>query len=140
MRKRLISVILTVVLLCSMGMGTHAMNANTQSDTEIQPLLNYTSVTSALLTITDGRAICYADVIGYEGVTTKITIEMTLQKKTLWWWDDVQSWKLTNYDYIASDEESVNVSSGTYRVKAVFTIYSGTASETVTDYSPEKSC
>ena len=140
MRKRLISVILTVVLLCTMGMGTHAMGTEIQSDTGIQPRYSYTDSTLVTLGIDNGTADCFAYIEGYKNITTKVSIEMTLQKKTLWWWNEVKTWSYSVYDYQTSIEEFISVDGGTYRVKATFTAYNGSANETVTDYSPEKSC
>lgn len=140
MRKKLISVILTAVLLCSMGMGTHALNAETQNDSGIQLLNVYTDYVTTTLGINNGVADCVAYIEGYEGVTTKVSIEMTLQKKNFLWWSNVKTWSYSVYDYQTSIEEFISVDSGTYRVKATFTAYSGSASETTTGYSPEKSC
>lgn len=141
MRKRIISVILTVVMLCSMGMGTQLFSVNAQviEDAGVQPLYDYTSSTSVLLSISDGTAICSATLDGYAGITTKVSIDMTLQKKTLWWWSEVQTWHTTYYENYAICTESTTVGSGTYRVKAEFIAYSGTASESITSYSQEYS-
>lgn len=141
MRKRMISVILTVVMLCSMGMGTQLFSVHAQviEDAGIQPLYSYTAITTVALNIDNGVAICSANLEGYEGITTKVSVDMTLQKKTLWWWSEVQTWHTTCYDCFVICEESTTVGSGTYRVKAEFIAYSGTASESITSYSQEYS-
>ena len=86
----------------------------------------------------DGKTTCLADVQGYNGITTKVHIEMTLQKFTFLWWSEVQTWEGTFNDYLGTLSRTTYVDdSDTYRVKAVFTVYSGSNSEEITSYSQE---
>ena len=65
---------------------------------------------------------------------------MTLQKKVLWWWDDVTSWSATYSSETASMSETHNVGNGTYRVKTEFTITANDGNtESITSYSEEVS-
>lgn len=114
------------------------LNAMAAGQTSVQPRWSYTNVTFVGLSIpTSGQAVCTADAEGYPGITTKIYIKMTLQKYTFLWWSTVETWEGTfNGDYGALSE-IIQVGSGTYRVKADYTVYSGSASEDITMYSQE---
>ena len=63
---------------------------------------------------------------------------LTLQKKVLWWWDDVAEWSDIAPNRTLSMSESTTVGSGTYRAKLVAVVCSGTESETIEGYSSEK--
>ena len=82
----------------------------------------------------------YAKGIGYSGETTKIVMEQTLQKKTSsGGWSEVASWSETDTGYIGSATNTKSsLSSGTYRLKTVFTVYAGSDYEVLTKYSTEK--
>ena len=90
------------------------------------------------LSITNGTASCSATLTGINGTTTKVVIKMTLQKKTLLWWSEAESWTATYNTYYGTLSKTATVKSGTYRVKAVYTVYSGSNSESITDYSDQK--
>ena len=137
--KRIISFVLTVALLCSLGMGANLFSVAAQANEGVQPRYSYTSYTSVSLNVTNGVATCSAYLEGYGGITTKVSVDMTLQKKTLLWWSEVQTWHTTCYDEYVLSTQSISVGSGKYRVKAEFIAYSGSASETITTYSQEKS-
>ena len=128
--KKIISVILAVSVLCCFMVSVNA--------SQIQPRYSYTTTYTTGIHITDsGKATCTANVTGITS-TTKIEITMSLQKKVLFWWDDIETWTLTEYDLCAAIGGTVeNVSSGTYRTKAVYTVYCGSDSETITGYSQE---
>ena len=61
-------------------------------DNQVQPRYTYTSGISATLTNSNGKAMCAGNVDGYSGETTKIVLTVTLQKKTLFWWSEVEEW------------------------------------------------
>ena len=84
-----------------------------------------------------GTATCSADAEGYYGTTTKVHIKMTLQKYTILWWSKVETWEGTFNQAYGALCETAQVGSGTYRVKAEFTVYSGSNSEEITSYSQE---
>ena len=132
MKKSIFSFLLMAVMMLSMASGTSALS----SEPDVMPCYNYTSTYSVDLTYTGSNLSGTASITGYPGVTTQINMVMTLQKKGLLRWNDESS----NYDYtIFSDTASLGnlytVGSGTYRLKVVFTVYSGSASETITAYS-----
>ncbi len=145
MKKRIIS---SLVILClvitTASLGSAASLDNTErayTDIEqldvnvIQPKSMYISTTYTALSIDNNIAECYAQINGYSGITTKIEIKMTLQKRFLLiWWNQV-TWTKTIYSYKGSLLEDTSVGSGTFRVKADYTAYSGSSSETITAYS-----
>ena len=89
------------------------------------------------LTISNRKATCYSAGMGYDGETTKIIMDQTFQKKTSSGsWSKVAAWSST----VRGSEAEVrkyksNLSAGTYRLKTVFTVYSGNKSEVITKYS-----
>lgn len=106
----------------------------------IAPSTLYTDYATSTLTISGTKAICVSKAIGYSGETTKIVMEQTLQKKTSsGGWSEVASWSETDTGYIGSATNTKSsLSSGTYRLKTVFTVYAGSDYEVLTKYSTEK--
>ena len=86
---------------------------------------------------TSGTAYCVTDVQG-NSLATKVHIKMTLQKYTVLWWSKVESWEATFNDVFGYISETAQVGSGRYRVKAEITVYSGSNSEEITEFSQEK--
>ena len=137
MCKKVLSIILTLALCCGIGLSAEAVAVSNLSATDsfesgntAQPYYNYTSDVNVTLTNSIGNA--------NSTTATKIKITMTLQKKTLFWWSKDTSWTTTVSDYYASLSKTASVGSGTYRVKAECVVYSGSASETITQYSSER--
>lgn len=134
-------------MLCSVNLIASGATAETtvpekltfedSDNSEIQPLYAYASNAGAGLKITNGTARCTSEIYGIAGTTTKIEITMSLQKKTALWWPDVISWSTTTTNIYPDIVETTTVSSGTYRVKTVFKVYSGSQYETITVYSQE---
>ena len=133
MKKRFLSVWLTLLMTCSMAVGTYALS----NKPEMQPFYDYTADHTVTLTISGGTATCYAGLQGYPGTTTRINANMTLQKKGLFGWSEEWDYTYGVYTHALDKTEITSVGSGTYRLKVVFTVYSGTASETITAYSSE---
>ncbi len=129
MTKRILSLILSMFLLFT---GSVAVAA----DDAVQPRYNYTSSTTVNISISSNTAHCTAQLIGYSSVD-KIKITMTLQKKTVLWWSEVDTWTTTYYNSYALMTKDCSVGSGKYRVKAEFTVYSGSNSEEITSHSLE---
>ncbi|MBQ4333397.1 MAG: hypothetical protein IJC33_06445 [Clostridia bacterium] len=134
--KRIVCLLMSLLLLCPLNLVVSA--ASTEGENAVQPRFTYTNNTSTSLTITtSGTAYCVVDVQGYSNVT-KVYIKMTLQKYTVLWWSKVESWEATFNDVTGYISETAQVGSGRYRVKVEITVYSGSDSEEITDYSPEK--
>ena len=140
MWKKIIGLMLSVVCVFSAMVNVSAQGIESAAEQYEPPIhvnMAYTKSTRADLTISYGQASATAVFYGYNGITTKVTITMTLQKKGLLglWWSDELSWTETFNYYNATMNRNTGVSGGTYRVKAVYTAYSGTNSETITEYS-----
>ena len=127
---------MSLLLLCPLNLVVSA--ATVSEENVVQPRLNYTGNTMITLSITtSGTAYCAADVQG-NNLATKVHIKMTLQKYTILWWSKVESWEGTFNEVYGTLSETAQVGSGRYRVKAEFTVYSGSDYEEITDYSQEK--
>ncbi len=134
--KALVCLFMSLLLLFPMNLFVSA--ATTEEKNQVQPRYSYTNMTYVTIKIpSSGNATCLADVQGYDGITTKIHIKMTLQKHTVLWWSKVETWETTINDFVGYLSRSTQVGSGTYRVKAEFTVYSGSNSEEITSYSQE---
>lgn len=132
MKKSVLSFVLIIVMLCSMGTGTFAL----ADEPEIMPLYNYTLEYDVGLSVSGSTLTGTANLTGYQGTTTKVNVVMTLQKKGLLWWSDASNdFDYTMHSYYAYTDNTYTVGSGTYRLKVVFTVYSGTDYETITAYS-----
>ena len=133
--RSLVCVMLSVVMLFSMNVWVGATVA-AEGEAQPQPRFSYTAFTATGLSIsTKGAATCLSSVEGYDGITTKIHIKMTLQKRGVLLWNEVKTWESTFNDMEAIFTKNTTVGSGDYRVKAVYTVYSGSASEKITSYS-----
>lgn len=109
------------------------------SANDIMPADLYTSSCSSTLKISGTTATCTSNATGYVGETTKIVMDQTLQKKTSsGLCSKVSSWSETDKGYKGSATNTISdLSKGTYRLKTVFTIYSGTNYETIEKISSE---
>ncbi len=146
MLKKCLAVVLAMILVFSCGMMANAQEDEltleprqiVMEDTFV-PLATYISKTNAELDITNGIATCYTGIEGKATSVYRVDITMTLQKKTLLWWSDVETWSSTTYDYKASMNQTASVGSGTYRVKAVCTVHYSAEEESTTIYSTNAS-
>ena len=127
MFKKILALVMCIVMLCGTGL---IANAET-TENQVQPRYSYTHGISATLANSSGKALCAGSVDGYEGTTTKIVMTMTLQKKTLLWWSDVQVWSKTTYTYYNDATYTISVDSGTHRVKVEAKVYAGSNYENV---------
>ncbi len=140
MVKKIFSMLLCLVFfLLTMTFGVSAkMVQEEEEEIQVQPRYSYTVSTGTSLYMSNGSLICHGEVEGYYGVATKVTITLRLQKKVLFWWSDEQEWTETYNQYYGSSTKSkANPKGGTYRTEAVYTVYSGSSSETITGYSSE---
>lgn len=134
--KAVVCLFMSLLLLFPMNLLASA--ATVEEENQVQPRWSYTDMTYVALRITSsGTATCLADVEGYDGTTTKIHIKMTLQKYTVLWWSKVETWETTINDFCGFLSKNTQVGSGTYRVKAEFTVYSGSKSEEITSHSQQ---
>lgn len=140
MIRRVISVLLagiisTICLICVPVSAAYI-------PPDVSPQYSYTQSCSSELSFLGTTATCKSNATGYLNETTKIVFNQTLQKQnSSGGWSDVSnaSWTKTVYSYKgAATNTRSSLASGTYRLKTVCTVYSGTSSETITKYSQEK--
>ena len=145
-RKKIISITMAVCLLlsCSMLMG-HAQALSHGNENQIgiggvsELDFSYILTTKTALTISNaGVATGLASLQGFSGVTTSVTITMTLQQRGGFlnlFWNDVITWTQTFNHHSGTLTRTHNVSNGTFRIRATYVARSGSSSETVTRYS-----
>ena len=129
MKKRL-CVLLTIFMAMLMFIGVTVC--------AVEARYAYTTSVTSTLTISNGTAYCKSSAKGNSTVT-KIDGIQYLEKKNGDKWEVIDSWSdsLSRNSLNMSNSKD-NISSGTYRVKAVFTVYSGSSSEVVEKISTEK--
>jgi hypothetical protein len=122
-------VVISVVCMCS-TVSAQDMSART----------SYTASCSSTLSVSGTTGTCTSDATGYYGETTKIVMVQYLQKKSASGsWSNVCSWSETDNSYRGyMVRTKYNLSTGTYRLKTVFTVYAGSNSEVLTKYSSSK--
>ena len=109
---------------------------------EISPAYEIAENPISTLSIIDSTAYCTSET---RGEVVSITVEQTLEKYSGWFWIwnnvDGASWtKTVNTNTIRLSNTKSGLSSGTYRLKSVFTLTSSSGkTETITIYSAEKS-
>ena len=87
------------------------------------------------LNISNGTASAYAKVRGNYGTVTKVSANMYLEKYNNGKWPTVRTWSDSKNSNVFELSRTTSVAKGLYRVRTVFTVYSGTKSETITRYS-----
>ena len=133
--KKIFSVFLAVIMAVSCFSGIVCAEG-------ITPRYVYTNECSSSLTISGSKATCESNASGYYGETTKIVIEQTLQKynNSTGKWTSVATWSETDIGYNGSASNTKSgLSSGSYRLKSVFSVYAGVNYEQITVYSDIRS-
>ena len=124
--KRIFTLALVAIMLFALVVSTIA------TESGIMPRLNNTaSVETAFAIDENGEAIVSSICRGYDGITTRIVVETKIEKKFLWWWNDVDgaSWTDETTQYYLNGDHSIQLTkSGTYRATFTFTVY-GTGGE-----------
>jgi hypothetical protein len=103
--------------------------------------LAYINTTNTTLGISGGQAISEGSIVGYSGITTKVTVALYLERKkaSATTWTTVSSGSKTTNGHVGAHQLKTAVTSGyQYRVRAVYTAYSGSNYETLTSYSGVK--
>ena len=144
---------LSVICLCTIILSAFCFNAgatefkeNSKISNSLIGIINedeplilraaYTRSYASALSISSGTTTSKSTFLGYSGTTTKVTIKQVLQKLSGGSWSKVTAWTKTFNSYSATYTNKQSVAKGTYRVKSVFTAYSGSSSEQITDFSP----
>lgn len=136
----MVSVLMSLLLGVSVfsAMPVYADNSLDTKEPEIVvDEYQYTSSASSTLTISGSTAYCESKLTGLSSVTS-ISGTQYLEKKVLWWRDTVAEWNAsTNGTRLSMSNSKSNISSGTYRLRTEFTVYSGSNSEPVEKISSE---
>ena len=131
--KKIVSIVVGFVLMLS----TLTISVSAESTDKNHNRYQYTNSCNSSLTISGNTASCSSDVKGYSGITTKIEITQSFEELLpSGWWYRLNSWSQTYYNYHASFTNSTSVpGSGTYHVRTVAKVYSGSNYETIAMYS-----
>lgn len=137
MVKKILPILLSLAVIFAVAVPA---SANDNNDL-VSPYYLYTSSVTCQLLINNKTATCKSIL---EGSSTVSKIDGThyLEKKDGKAWETVTgcTWSnTTNTDYLKLENTKGSLSSGTYRVRAVFTVYCGGKSETVEVTSNEVS-
>ena len=130
------------MMLSSVSIPASAETTTVVSNEGIAPAYEYASSAKSLLYISTNTAECTSNCTGTSDIVS-ISVDHTLQKFWgLWVWNDVDgaSWtKTKSGSSISLVSTKSGLTSGTYRVKSVFTLTSSSGeNETITIYSEEK--
>lgn len=139
--KKIVSLCLFAVLLSVTAVPAYASEPTEPEETiqeemteqavEISPYwANFASIKAYIDVNSSGTANFTASVSGYSSISS-LKITATIQKQTLWWWDDVKTFSKTIYSSSGTYSDSHYVGSGTYRLKVTVTA----GGETATVYS-----
>lgn len=136
MLKRIISILLSLTIIFSFGLTASAARGNNGAS----PNYLYTLNGSSILTISNNTASCYSQLTGISSKTTKVVGNQYLEKNNGRTWETVSggTWSDSADNFMLTlSNTKKSLGSGTYRVRAVFTVYSGKKCETVEKISNE---
>ncbi len=130
--KVFVSVFTIVSVFFSMAvMGYAWSNENDM----VAPMYEYADDIISSLSINSGTAELSCSASGSSKVVTKISATMYLEKYDNGKWPVAGNWSKSKDGNIFTFSKTTSVTKGVYRVRTVFTIYSGSKSETITRYS-----
>lgn len=129
-----ISFVLALCLLLSFGMNVVAL----AEEYAVTPRYNNVSNINYEFEIINDIAYISIDVIGYSGVTSRISVKATLEKKAFLglWWSDVDEWTASSTNATETFEFTKDVGNGTYRCTFEVTVEGSGGSADV--YTNEK--
>lgn len=137
MVKKIYSLVLALVLatICILPVSAEPGN-DYRVDNPDPAKYVYVNTVVTGLSISGGVASIEVTVKDPNHNTTQIKTTATLQKKSGTSWEYVASWNKTSSTHSLILAKTKSVKKGTYRVKNVTKAYSGSASETIVQYSP----
>lgn len=142
--KKIISIVWAMAISLSLFSATpiYAVNDSLDSvEKEVELLrYSYASSVSSMLTISSGTATCTSVATGNSSVV-EINATQYLEKKSGNNWTAVSGGTWTNSsngNFFTTTNTKSGLSSGTYRVKTVFTVYTSSNSEEIEKISKEK--
>lgn len=133
--KVVMAILLALSVTTSSFIGVSKVNASPIQNSSwiepISPMYLYTNHVESELSISGTTAYCNSKATGLSSVT-KIEATQYLEKKVLLWWSEVDSWnKTVNSNSLNMSNTEYNIGSGTYRLRTVFKVYSGSNSEEI---------
>ncbi len=143
MKRKLMAMFLSLMILCSFGLTVYADPSVDEPAEPIEPV-RYAYIDSFVnsLNITNRKATCISTVRDVDQQVTKIELTQTLELSLgNGWWYTIQTWSKTVYSYKASNTTTRSgLDSGTYRVRSCAKAYCGSNYETIYTYSTPVSC
>ena len=139
MKRKIIALLLTMGIVYSFNMGVFAVEKEATSITKNDTRNSNTADVRTTLAISSNTSLSKVKVVGKSG-TTKIYIEMTLQKKSGGSWGTVQTWSDTKKAKSFSLSKNKTIKKGTYRVKGFVKVYKGKHFESITTYTDPVKC
>lgn len=133
--KKLLLLVVLCLLFCPLAVSAKETDSE---GTEIVPYSESILDRGAELAISGTEATITSNVIGVSG-TTRISTALVLQKYENGTWVHYASWADTVQGTSMFMKESCQVTPGTYRVTATFTVFKG-SSETVSVTTAERTC
>lgn len=143
MKKKKITFVLLVIFLVTAVFPTAVFAKSENQEIKIvEPRLTYISDAETDLSLTGTTAIVDCWVKGNVLNATKAKVIAELQvKSSATNWIPVAIWTDTQNDFMASVYETKTINlNNTYRVKATYTVWEGSQSETITVFSDELQC
>ncbi len=134
MKKSIVSILLALVIILTVSTATFAAVVD---DNIAVPYYVYILNTGASFEVNTFSCTCSGSMTARSSAT-KVKIKMQLQKENDGVWSTVETWEETFTGTSGAMEESATISPfSNYRLKATFTAYSGSDSESATRYAYE---
>lgn len=134
MKKSVISILLALVLVFTVAITAFAAIAD---DNLVSPCYTYIGSTDTSFTVNTFSCTATGDICGM-GAVTKVNIKLQLQKENDGVWSTVETWEKTFNGVSGGLEGSATISPfSNYRLKAVYTAYTSSDSETLVAYRYE---
>lgn len=133
MKKAIIAIVLSLSVLFSAGIPVCAYGGGNIAS----PYFLYTNSAKSTLIISGNTAYCESVIKG-DSTVTKIYATQYLEKKNGNKWETVDSWSdSVSGKSLSMSNSKDNLGSGTYHLRTVATVYSGSKSEPVVKTSME---
>ncbi len=134
MKKSVISILLSVVMVFTVAITAFAAIAD---DNLVSPCYTYIGSTDTSFTVNTFSCAATGDICGLGGVT-RVNIKLQLQKENDGVWSTVKTWEKTFSGISGELSGSTSISPfSNYRLKAVYTAYTSSDSETLVAYRYE---
>lgn len=130
----------TILLICSLFLLAPTISmADDNLNYEVMPCLTYIADTKTTLSISGDTATvdCWVKGYYYDATKTKVVAELQVKNSSTNW-IPVAIWTDTQNAFKASVYETKTINpNNIYRVKATYTVWEGSQSETITAFTDE---